>query len=79
VIPLQQRLVVEGVHLGRAAVHEQKNHALRSGREVRLFDRQRIRAGSRPQLLFAQEPCQRDGPKRSLLKRIARPTLIRLQ
>ena len=37
----------------------------RFAREVRLPDRQRIRAGSRgrPQLLFAQEAGQSDGSK----------------
>jgi len=38
VIALQQRLVVEGIHLRGAAVHEEKDHAFSARRELRRPD-----------------------------------------
>ena len=38
-IASQQRLVVEGIHLGRAPMHEQKDYPFGACREVRGLDR----------------------------------------
>ena len=42
VVPFQIGLVLEGVHRGGAAVHEQEDHALRARLEVGLADRQGV-------------------------------------
>ena len=53
VVLLQHRLVIEGVHLRRAAVHEQENNVLGLGLEIwnaRAWDalyRSRVRPGER--------------------------------
>ena len=46
VVFLQQRLVVEGVHVGDAAVHQQMNHPLGPGGEVGRLGNQGV-AGAR--------------------------------
>ena len=55
VIALEQWLVLEGVHVRRAAFHEQKNDALGPRPEMRTLGRQRI--------LRLQQRRQRQRPK----------------
>jgi hypothetical protein len=45
VVPLQERLVVEGVDLRRTAMHEEEDHALGAGRRVRQPGCERSRPG----------------------------------
>ena len=73
VVLLQQRLVVEGVHVGDAAVHQQMNHAFGPGRKVRRLGDQGVaepcfrgqqRAGGQPPGLV-HHGCQPQGTNSS--------------
>ena len=59
---LQQRLVVEGIHLRRAAVHVEEDDALRLGRVVRQARRRRrpdVRRGRRQRFMSAASATRR--------------------
>ena len=67
VTALQLRLGIDEVHMTRAAVHEQRNHCLGLGREVRLLGLQvkaalpaRDVLGCTEQFLPLQQPRQRE-------------------
>src|SRR6185295_10874472 len=59
-VALQERFVVERVHVGRTAGHEQKDDPLGAGPKVRQLRRQRSVDGlaGRRARRFSRQPCQ---------------------
>ena len=58
---LDERFGIKQIHVARAAFHEEKNHPLGRGREVRLLGCMRIGGGEG--LIPRQHACQRQRAK----------------